>query len=282
MRECIKLELKKAFRNKFFWISIVIGIGITLLSFYTNIGSYLEAASVKYEGKNPMIEGWSAFSSWIGGEPFSVGTSLYFFLFPMLVALPYGWSYCEEKTNGYRRMLISQVGRKSYYVAKYMAVFLTGGVAMIFPLIVNFWMTLLVVPASCPDPMYAIYNAVFGGAFLTEWYYNMPFLYVATYLCIDFIFGGILAAISMSVTIWIRHKCLVVIVPFLLALLINNVSSYMVNYLEGFRKEVSLFYFLRGTAARYSNCGRMMLGMGSILFILTLLGIFIEQKRDIY
>lgn len=173
-------------------------------------------------------------------------------------------------------------GKKAYYFSKYTAVFLSGGVAMVFPLVVNFWMTLLVVPAICPDPMYSIYNAVFGGAFLSEWYYTMPFLYVAAYLCIDFLYGGILACFSMAVAGWIHQKWISVIVPFLITLFIDIASSFVYSYVEGFRKELSLFIFLRGTAARYDNCGIVILLMGVFLFVVTVVGVIIEWKREVY
>lgn len=282
MKKVIKLELSKAFKNKFFYIAIIIGITITLLSFQTNISEYLGRASLNFKDKNPMIEGYTAFSCWIGGEPFSLGTSLYFFLFPLLVALPYGWSYCEEKKGGYRRMLILEVGKKEYYLSKYIAVFLSGGATMIIPLSINFWMTLMVVPAICPDPMYSIYNAVFGSAFLSEWYYTIPFLYVIAYLVIDFIYGGILACISMAAAGWIQCKWVTVIIPFLVVLFIHICSTYVYSYVNNFRKELSLFYFLRGTGARKDNCGIVILFMGLFLLGITLICVIREAKQDIY
>ena len=40
MCSVLKLELKKAFKNKFFWISVVLGCLITLLSFEHMVNMY--------------------------------------------------------------------------------------------------------------------------------------------------------------------------------------------------------------------------------------------------
>ena len=156
MCSVLKLELKKAFKNKFFWISVVLGCLITLLSFEHMVNMYYEGMSAISGNStdiiyDPHIGINTVFNCWIGGEPFSLGSSIYFFVFPLLIALPYGWSYSEERKCGYRRMMITKTGKKKYYCAKYVAVFLSGGVAMVLPLIFNFWMTLLVVPAILPD-----------------------------------------------------------------------------------------------------------------------------------
>lgn len=195
MCSVLKLELKKAFKNKFFWISVVLGCLITLLSFEHMVNMYYEGMSAISGNStdiiyDPHIGINTVFNCWIGGEPFSLGSSIYFFVFPLLIALPYGWSYSEERKCGYRRMMITKTGKKKYYCAKYVAVFLSGGVAMVLPLIFNFWMTLLVVPAILPDVTMNMFYGVFGGSFLAELYYTVPFLYVAIYLFIDFVYCG--------------------------------------------------------------------------------------------
>ena len=113
MCSVLKLELKKAFKNKFFWISVVLGCLITLLSFEHMVNMYYEGMSaisgnstdIMYD---PHIGINTVFNCWIGGEPFSLGSSIYFFVFPLLIALPYGWSYSEERKCGYRRMMIAK------------------------------------------------------------------------------------------------------------------------------------------------------------------------------
>ncbi len=87
-----------------------------------------------------MISAYTVFSTWIGGDGYSLGASVYFFIFPLLISIPYGWSYCEEKKNGYIGAVVAKAGKTSYFLAKYIAVFLTGGLAMVIPLFLTFYL----------------------------------------------------------------------------------------------------------------------------------------------
>ncbi|MFR5240506.1 hypothetical protein [Coprococcus phoceensis] len=283
----MKLELKKAFKNKFFWISVVLGCLITLLSFEHMVNMYYEGMSAISGNStdiiyDPHIGINTVFNCWIGGEPFSLGSSIYFFVFPLLIALPYGWSYSEERKCGYRRMMITKTGKKKYYCAKYVAVFLSGGVAMVLPLIFNFWMTLLVVPAILPDVTMNMFYGVFGGSFLAELYYTVPFLYVAIYLFIDFVYCGFLVCICMAVSGIVRQKWGVVLIPFLLLLFVHVITDYIYSDPSVAYKELSPLYFLRGVEVRYSFSGSIILLFAIGLLVISLIGIIKEYRNEIY
>ena len=287
MCSVLKLELKKAFKNKFFWISVVLGWLITLLSFEHMVNMYYEGMSAISGNStdiiyDPHIGINTVFNCWIGGEPFSLGSSIYFFVFPLLIALPYGWSYSEERKCGYRRMMITKTGKKKYYCAKYVAVFLSGGVAMVLPLIFNFWMTLLVVPAILPDVTMNMFYGVFGGSFLAELYYTVPFLYVAIYLFIDFVYCGFLVCICMAVSGIVRQKWGVVLIPFLLLLFVHVITDYIYSDPSVAYKELSPLYFLRGVEVRYSFSGSIILLFAIGLLVISLIGIIKEYRNEIY
>lgn len=287
MCSVLKLELKKAFKNKFFWISVVLGCLITLLSFEHMVNMYYEGMSAISGNStdiiyDPHIGINTVFNCWIGGEPFSLGSSIYFFVFPLLIALPYGWSYSEERKCGYRRMMIAKTGKKKYYCAKYVAVFLSGGVAMVLPLIFNFWMTLLVVPAILPDVTMNMFYGVFGGSFLAELYYTVPFLYVAIYLFIDFVYCGFLVCICMAVSGIVRQKWGVVLIPFLLLLFVHVITDYIYSDPSVAYKELSPLYFLRGVEVRYSFSGSIILLFAIGLLVISLIGVIKEYRNEIY
>ena len=287
MCSVLKLELKKAFKNKFFWISVVLGCLITLLSFEHMVNMYYEGMSAISGNStdiiyDPHIGINTVFNCWIGGEPFSLGSSIYFFVFPLLIALPYGWSYSEERKCGYRRMMITKTGKKKYYCAKYVAVFLSGGVAMVLPLIFNFWMTLLVVPAILPDVTMNMFYGVFGGSFLAELYYTVAFLYVAIYLFIDFVYCGFLVCICMAVSGIVRQKWGVVLIPFLLLLFVHVITDYIYSDPSVAYKELSPLYFLRGVEVRYSFSGSIILLFAIGLLVISLIGIIKEYRNEIY
>ena len=287
MCSVLKLELKKAFKNKFFWISVVLGCLITLLSFEHMVNMYYEGMSAISGNStdiiyDPHIGINTVFNCWIGGEPFSLGSSIYFFVFPLLIALPYGWSYSEERKCGYRRMMITKTGKKKLLLCKICSSILSGGVAMVLPLIFNFWMTLLVVPAILPDVTMNMFYGVFGGSFLAELYYTVPFLYVAIYLFIDFVYCGFLVCICMAVSGIVRQKWGVVLIPFLLLLFVHVITDYIYSDPSVAYKELSPLYFLRGVEVRYSFSGSIILLFAIGLLVISLIGIIKEYRNEIY
>ncbi|MFR3037766.1 MAG: hypothetical protein ACLTLY_02965 [Agathobacter rectalis] len=56
----------------------------------------------------------------------------------------------EKKDSGYMRQMLVRAGEKSYLTAKFLATFIAGGLAMVVPLIINFMLTALFIPAITP------------------------------------------------------------------------------------------------------------------------------------
>lgn len=289
MKNIVRLEIRKAFQNKLFWSAVIIGAAITLLSFVYYTGLYMDQAQQKQAVMdtsvifNPMTESFVLFNSWIGGEPFSMGSSIYFFAFPLLVAIPYGWSYCEEKKNGYIRDMVIRSGRTPYYFAKYIAVFLSGGAAMSIPLVFNFLMSAMIFPAVTPNVIYDTMYGVFGGSLMSILYYTAPFLYIIAYLCIDFVFGGLIACISFAMTSVIKNQVGVVAAPFFLILALHYsrrlvYTSFTVHY-----KEISPLFFLRPAQAAYAASWTVIIVEAVILFLVTMsVSMIWERRHEIF
>lgn len=62
---------------------------------------------------------------------FQNGLSGYISMFlPIIVAFPFMLSFCAERSNGLMRFTISRSGRLRYYLSKFCASFLSGGIAV--------------------------------------------------------------------------------------------------------------------------------------------------------
>ncbi|HIT90010.1 MAG TPA: hypothetical protein IAC41_06295 [Candidatus Merdenecus merdavium] len=290
MKYLIKMEIKKAIKNRFFLIAVLIGGAITVLSLIYNYQIYHEhQLMLRYVRgnsevvQNPLYPMFTVFNNWIGGEPFSLGSSLYFFVFPLLVALPYGWSYCEEKTSGYHRYVVAKTGKTKYFLSKYLAVFISGGLAMVIPLIFNFITAMLIFPAITPIVVYDTAYGVFGGSLMSKLYYTIPFIYLLVYLIIDFVFCGLIACLAFVGSVFIKYKAVVVILPQMLLLLFHYVRQYV--YVSGGTqyKEISPLFFLRPVQSAYRASWVIILVEMLILFVVTF-GICVlgEKRNEIY
>ena len=222
MKRLLQIELKKAFSNKLFWITLALGLLIVSLSAYKDIIGYLpikEAEQLQNEvsavsDSNPLNAMYTLYNSWIGADYAAPMTSLYYILLPLLASLAYGWSYFTEKKSGYVKNVVTRIDKKKYYLAKYIAVFLAGGAVVAIPLLINVLAVACVVPAYQPDMFYGMYY-VMDYHYMIRLFYSMPALYVAYVLVLDFVFAGLIAVLSLALTFFVNNRFAVVLLPML-------------------------------------------------------------------
>lgn len=284
----IKLECRKAILNKFFLLSILIGIGLTFFSLVPRVKGYYHDLNMMQEVQsrlstihNPYAPLESLFNHWIGSDANTPGSVNYFFIFPLLIAIPYGWSYCAEHRNGYIRNVVIRAGKFRYYFSKYIGVFVSGGLAMIIPLLFNFLLTAMFVPAVTPDPTYITGYGVTASSFLSMYFYTTPFLYVFLYLLVDFIFCGLLACLCFALTAFIKSRVVVVLMPFIILLGFRYICISLI-YVSSttIYKELSPMMFLRPVPASYDTTGLIILVEIAIVFTFTFLLSVAKGVRD--
>ena len=116
-KRTLYLECKKAIRNRLFIIAIAIGCMVTLCSLIPQVKSYYRGIQVVngfsevFQHRNPHAAMNTLYNHWVGGETYTLGSSVYFFIFPLLVAIPYGWSFCNEHRIGYTRCMVLKTGK---------------------------------------------------------------------------------------------------------------------------------------------------------------------------
>lgn len=275
MVNILKIELGKAFINKFFLFTIITGIVFALMSAFYSVGIYYsdfgfldqvriaeEMGHVKYK----IVESATLFNSWIGGESNSLGYTLFFTLFPLLAVLPYGYSFSEELREGYLKIYVPLCGRKKYFVSKIAASFLSGGTAIVIPLIFSLLVTALFIPAIKPNVVYDLYFPIMHGGLFSEIVYTYPLLFTAIYLCIDFIFAGLFANMSISVVMLFKGRFAPLILPFIFLLfcdMLRNLLLY-ISYVE-----ISPLLILHAMPVLNTVKAPIMLGWFLIFFLLT-------------
>lgn len=88
MKNTVKLELKKAIRNKFFLIAVIIGCVVTTFSALYNMEqNYSETENIRrMESQSATVfnqdpASFNLFNRWVGGEAYSFGSSAFFLSF---------------------------------------------------------------------------------------------------------------------------------------------------------------------------------------------------------
>ena len=151
------------------------------------------------------------YCEWIGGEVFSVAVSLFYTLLPLLAILPYGSSFSEEVHSGYIKVVISRCGRRTYFLSKFAAAFVSGGAVIVLPQTVSLLICAAVFPAVKPNVIYHQYLA------LHHW--------------IDFVFAGLFACLAISAAFFFRSRLAVIAVPFL-ALLGSDMARSLLGHIS--------------------------------------------------
>lgn len=226
MKNCIKTELWKALHNPMFYAALVIGCLIG----FVNVGENIAAAegikeiilSEDYTGsRSPW--GFSLFFLWMPVNGISYGRTLFYLVWPILAAMPFGWSYLQERRGGLYSQMISRAGRRACYAAKYIAAFVSGGLAVATPVLFN----LLANAMICPYVLPSILNLVQigDGYFLSELYFTAPWVYALIWCVVEFLMGGAAAGLCFVVGAKPRLQVLAILTPFALLMVLDGIYS---------------------------------------------------------
>ncbi len=231
----MKTEIKKALCNKYFICTCAYGVIISILHSYKGISKYniIKTEVMKYSTidtkYNPLAEISTAFTVWIGFDTTNILAKTFFYIFPLMAALPYCWSYCSDRKSGYFDKAIDRLGKYNYHLNKYIAVFISSGLTVVLPLVLNFMIILLFVPAISPDSVYDIYYGIFSGNFMADIFYNLPFLYVVLFILLNFVFCGLLSCFGYSVSTMIKSKIIAILFPSIVLGLIEFLNKKFVE-----------------------------------------------------
>ncbi|HHU18987.1 MAG TPA: hypothetical protein GXZ58_01845 [Bacilli bacterium] len=266
-KQLLKVELAKALKNKFFITTLIIALLFALFSAWYMIDLYFYSLrGLSRMGGNQMIQALSLFNHWIGGEATSLGFTLFFTLMPLIAALPYGWSYFIENKSGYVKTVVTRSAKTEYFLAKYIATFISGGLVILIPLLINFIVVACFIPAVTPSTMYTMYHSVYHGSLWSQSYYTNPVWFVILYLILDFIFAGLFATMSLTVSLFVKNRIAVILVPFFLILVLHYSRTFLAYK---YYYEISPLNYLHSTPIINPANVWIIIGQGLLFFILT-------------
>lgn len=292
MKNLIKMELKKAIFSKFFLMGLAV-----LLLFSVMSGIYMVENRVDYNpeiittdeyyfenGKfvmNPDLPLFGFYNSWVGGEALSLFQVIFYYLLPVGAIIPFAWSYHTERKNGYLKNIASRIDKKKYFIAKAMAVFTSGSLVVLISLIVNIAIVSAFVPAIEPFATYTFYNYIYIGDMWVDYYYSNPALYVALYVMLDTLYGGIFALLSFATAFYVKNIFAVMFLPFISVVAVGYIRDLSITYTTA-----EVFYefnpitYLHSLMYGGQREWWVIWGIALILLLFSLCTIFIRGFRD--
>ena len=120
--------------------------------------------------------------------------------------------------------------REDYLKAKYAAAFLSGGIAVLVPLIFNLMCSLVLLPNLAP-------LSTMGDNILTplmlfyKIFFTHPMIYTTFFLVLQFLMAGIWACVCLSVSFLSDYKIVVLIFPFFVQLILHVICT-ITNHID--------------------------------------------------
>lgn len=227
MKAMLKMELMRAFRNKLMLFSLIVGNGIVIIYYLFSVTKYIKSF-YNIVNTNPTMELLSANLCWIG-TAFDKYTVLYFFIIPILAAIPYGASLYLDKKDGYMNNILIKTDRKNYYFAKLITYFVSGGVVATMPLVLSYILAIISLPSIRPTVESRMYNVFSKNIFSSIFYSDYTFVYVIIFIVFDFILFGLINCLCMFFTYWEENRFAIVLTPFVLCYGLHMIGQYFVG-----------------------------------------------------
>lgn len=207
IKRYLPMEWKRAFENRRILFPLLFGIGLSVWHYAAYIAPL---RSYVLSGLYPL----SAYNRWIGGECFSLQSTLLYLLLPAVCALPYGGSWLQDCSGSIGSQAIVRGGQKAFVAAKLLVSFLSGALTSMFALAFDLALTCTALPCTVPKAGLGL-SPIHAEALMGDLFYSHPFLYTMVYIGIDGLFFGILNTFTVAARVITTNRYLAILAPFL-------------------------------------------------------------------
>lgn len=218
MRQLIKIEIERAFKNKMFYLSLLFALTIVGFDIYKNM------IMVRISDITPIIENEklaiscqipNVFSQWteLSTKQFAM---LLHFILPILTALPYSMTIYSDIKKNYINNIAVRIDKQKYYFSKLFTQFIVGGAIAAIPAIVSLIAATICLPVIQPQAAAGFYhiaskNLLFGDLFILN-----PYLFCVIAIVIDFVGFGLINCIAYIFANLLNNAFMVILSPFII------------------------------------------------------------------
>ena len=219
-RRLVRMELWRMFHSKSFWATLLISLCIVLLDIYTNWSLVTAYDSAYHSANRNGFQGISLFVRWININMDTLGYAWFFFLYPLIAVLPYGWSLCLDKNSGYIKHIYIRTSRQKYFWGKWFTSIIGAGLVVGIPLFLDLMINALVSP-TCLPLVTSLATPMWQGDFFSTIYFTAPWIHSIICLITNFMWGCTIATITFAASYYFRKISLCVLLPQILFVLID-------------------------------------------------------------
>lgn len=233
MFKSVRVEVWKATHNVYFYLALAAGVALVLCNVYQTYGEVAELTRINIEAQDmglPITNftGCSLFIWWIANNGMNFGSRYFYLVWPILAAMPFSWSYAQEARSGCMYQYVTRGGRKRFFAAKYIAVFVSGGVAVSIPVLAD----LLLNATICPDDSLLFMNMITtieNRSFLSTLFYTHPWAHAIIWCGMEFLWGGAAAVLCFLVGTKLRFSVMAMLTPFVIFYVLSVISINIIR-----------------------------------------------------
>ena len=272
MINSFKTELWKATHNGLFYLAILLAFLICVADVSQNASSVVTLTQLTDEmiadgyllSTDPA--GYSLFVKWIPVNGWSFGSQLFALIWPILSAMPFGWSLAQERRIGAYNLIVTKTKLRTYYSSKYIATFISGGLVIYFLVMGDLFLNSLFCPDVLPR-VEVLASGIHNGCFLSALYYTHPWWFALIWGCVSFLWGGTVACLCLTAGSLIKHKTMIILFPIFLLWTFNIISMFIMHIVD-FPQEISPLYLILADPGRL-NPGWIIFSEISVLLLLS-------------
>ncbi len=202
----LKNEWKRLMLSPSFWGTLCIGCAIAIWHFFVYI--------LPYDPVQFSVLPLNVYQNWMGAHLANLQAYWFFKIIPLLAVIPEAGQFFTELRNGYANTQVVRIGRKKYFRIKGIATFISGGMAVTIPLIVNFLLTAAKYPLLLPDTDIATGPDLI--CYGTALYYTHPMFYLIVYGLVIFLVSGCIALGAILLMFFFEFNTMGMLLPFII------------------------------------------------------------------
>lgn len=152
-------------------------------------------------------------------------TNAFYFILPILSCLVGSDVMAQDMRSKEFINILSRVNKKKYFLCKAVLSFVSAGIVMIIPFLLDFIVKLATYPANLPSVTWgASFYDVMG---MSDIFVYNPMLYTILAILFTFLFSGLLGLVGFSISLFTNKKLIITSVPFIITIVIWNLVNIL-------------------------------------------------------
>jgi ABC-type transport system involved in multi-copper enzyme maturation permease subunit len=202
----VKYELKVIFKDKKFYMILLLFVVLMMYDLSLNHWNYFEAIDFhsRRDYTNLLQLGHPAHVSYLSATSMGhIAQMIIEWLLPIYILYIYGDHIIHERKSGYYNLLLLKSGKKRVIISKYIIAFFIGFIVMLIPLILNYIVSIFFFYGG--KDFYGATLADFPDHLVFAFSMKHPYIAYSIYIIVMSIISGGISMFSIGLSCFLRQ-----------------------------------------------------------------------------